>query len=137
MGYDELVKGRIYLGGAADAQEVVDNENIDIVYDVRVNSVQDAEVPACPIVHAAIVEQHLADSIEAGATSIKEAYESGKNIFIHCGSGNGRASVMATAALLELGLANDLESAEQMVKEVRQSANIRPNMREALEKLYK
>ncbi|WP_238600547.1 protein-tyrosine phosphatase family protein [Metasolibacillus meyeri] len=137
MSYDELVKGRIFFGGVADAKGAVEAENIDIVYDVRMNAVQDGEVPTCPIMCSPIVEQDLAGSIKAGATGIKETYEAGKNIYIHCGSGNGRASVMATAVLVELGLANDLESAEQLVKEMRQTVNIRPNMREALEKLYK
>lgn len=137
MSYDELVKGRIFFGGAADAKDAVEAENIEIVYDVRANAVQDGEMPTCPIMCSPIVEQDLAGSIQAGAMGIKEAYEAGKNIYIHCGSGNGRASVMAAAVLLELGIAKDLQSAEQLVKEARPSANIRPNMHEALEKLYK
>lgn len=68
---------------------------------------------------------------------IPQSIQAGEKVYFHCGGGNGRASVMAVATLMELELADSLEEAENMVKEARPSANIRPKMQEALEKLYK
>ncbi|WP_042470129.1 protein-tyrosine phosphatase family protein [Bacillus ndiopicus] len=135
MSYDELVKGRIYFGGAADTKDAVAKEKIDLVVDVRLNGT--VEAANCKTVHASIEEQSPAESIKAGVERIAQSYKAGENIYLHCGSGGGRAGVMATAVLIELGLADNLASAERMVKEARPIVNIRPNMREALEKLYK
>lgn len=33
--YNELIKNRIYIGGAEDIPEVLKNEKIDIVFDLR------------------------------------------------------------------------------------------------------
>ena len=35
--YDELIAGRIYFGGADDAEQVVREKEVDKVVDVRVN----------------------------------------------------------------------------------------------------
>ncbi|MEO4053709.1 dual specificity protein phosphatase family protein [Solibacillus sp. CAU 1738] len=137
MSYDELVKGRIYFGGAADAEQAVANEAIDVVVDVRVNGRDEAV--DYDYIHAPIADESesTASSIKSGATQVVEAYEAGKNIYIHCGSGGGRAGVMAVATLLELGLAASLDEAEAKAKVARPVINIRPNMQNALEELYK
>ncbi|WP_332647453.1 protein-tyrosine phosphatase family protein [Lysinibacillus sp. 54212] len=135
--YDELVKDRIYFGGAADAQEVVNEEAIQKVIDVRVNG--RSESVGYNYIHAPIAEEseEVASSIKAGVQLVVEAYKAGEKVYFHCGSGGGRAGVMAVATLLELGLAHDLEDAEAKAKEARPAITIRPTMREALEKLYK
>ena len=135
--YDELVKGRIYFGGAADAQMVVDEQSVHKVVDVRVNG--RTEPVDYNYIHAPIAEEpeETAISIKVGVQQVVNAYEAGEKVYFHCGSGGGRAGVMAVATLLELGLAKDLEDAEEKAKEARPAINIRPNMREALEKLYK
>ena len=33
--YQELVKGRIYIGGADDVDDMMKNEKVDIVFDLR------------------------------------------------------------------------------------------------------
>lgn len=137
MNYNELVKGRIYFGGAADAEQAVANEAVDVVIDVRVNGREEAV--DYNYVHAPIADEsdEIPTSIKCGVNEVVEAFEAGKNIYLHCGSGSGRASVMAVATLLELGLASQLEEAEAKVKDARPTANIRPNMKAALEELYK
>lgn len=135
--YDELIAGRVYFGGADDAANAVREKEIEKVIDLRVNAREDK-------VNYSYIHKPIADesdetpqSIKAGVNEVINAYQAGEKVYFHCGGGNGRASVMAVAALMELELAESLEEAENMVKEVRPSANIRPNMREALEKLYK
>ena len=137
MSYDELVKGRIYFGGAADAEQAVANEGIDVVVDVRVNGREEAV--DYDYIHAPIADEseNIASSIKSGALQVVEAYEAGKNIYIHCGSGGGRAGVMGIATLLELGLAEDLADAEAKAKTARPIITVRPNMKVALEELYK
>lgn len=133
--YDELVAGRIYIGGVDDAQEVIDAGKADVVFDVRVKGQQ--QMPSYPYVHSAITEEATAQSIAAGAKAIKEAYVQGKNIYIHCGSGGGRAGVMSAAVLQEIGKVDSLQQAIEQVKAVRPIVEIRPNMQQALEELYK
>lgn len=135
--YDELIAGRIYFGGADDAASAVDEEGIEKVIDVRVNGRK--EKVDYPYIHKPIADEsdEIPQSIQDGVKEVINAYQAGEKVYFHCGGGNGRASVMAVATLMELELADSLEEAENMVKEARPSANIRPNMREALEQLYK
>ena len=135
--YDELIAGRIYFGGADDAASAVDEEGIEKVIDVRVNGRK--EKVDYPYIHKPIADEsdEIPQSIQDGVKEVINAYQAGEKVYFHCGGGNGRASVMAVATLMELEAADSLEEAENMVKEARPSANIRPNMREALEKLYK
>ncbi|MEK4227946.1 protein-tyrosine phosphatase family protein [Solibacillus sp. FSL H8-0538] len=133
--YGELVAGRIYFGGAADTNDAVRKENVDVVFDVRVNGRDEAV--EYNYIHSPITEDATAETIKAGAEKIAEAYKSGEKIYIHCGGGNGRASVMATAILLEIGATANLGDAVERVKTVRSAANVRPNMQAALDKLYK
>ena len=135
--YDELIAGRIYFGGADDAEQVVREKEVDKVVDVRVNG--RIEPVEYTYIHKPIADEseHIADSIKAGVEEVVKAYEAGESVYFHCGSGGGRAGVMAIATLIELGLAKSLDEAEAMAKQARSKVNIRPNMREALEKLYK
>lgn len=135
--YDELIAGRIYFGGADDAEQVVREKEIDKVIDVRVNG--RLEKVDYTYIHKPIADEseHIAESIKAGVEEVVKAYETGERVYFHCGSGGGRAGVMAVATLIELDLAKSLDEAEAMAKQARSKVNIRPNMREALEKLYK
>ena len=135
--YDELIAGRIYFGGADDAEQVVHEKEVDKVVDVRVNG--RLEQVDYTYIHKPIADEseHIADSIKAGVEEVVKAYEAGENVYFHCGSGGGRAGVMAVATLIELGVAKTLDEAESMAKQARSKVNIRPNMREALETLYK
>jgi protein-tyrosine phosphatase len=135
--YDELIAGRVYFGGADDAASAVREKEIKKVIDLRVNGRVDKVDYS--YIHKPIADEsdEIPQSIQDGVNEVINAYQAGEKVYFHCGGGNGRASVMAVATLMELKLAESLEEAERMVKEARPSVNIRPNMREALEKLYK
>ena len=141
--YSELVANRIFFGGVADTQEAIANEQVDVVVDVRVKgrSAEEQLALGTTYLHKPIADEDdievIAQSIEQGAREIVAAFGQGKKIFFHCGGGGGRAGVMAVATLSELGLAESVEEAEYKAKQARPSVNIRPNMKEALEKLYK
>ncbi|MGE7092383.1 protein-tyrosine phosphatase family protein [Lysinibacillus sp. NPDC048646] len=139
--YDVLVKDRLYFGGAKDVGAAFSNECVDVVIDVRVHGLSAEEQAKAnyTYMHLPIAdeEQEAASSIERVAQEIVTVYDAGQKVFFHCGSGSGRAGVAATAVLMELGLANTLEEAELTVKKARPQVTIRPNMSEALTKLYK
>ncbi|WP_155593442.1 protein-tyrosine phosphatase family protein [Lysinibacillus cavernae] len=139
--YDVLVKDQLYFGGAKDAEAAFTQESVDIVIDVRVHGLSSQEQETVPYAykHIPIADEDIevAPSIQKVAKEIALAYEAGKKVYVHCGSGGGRAGVAATAVLMELGMTNSLEEAEATVKEARPQVAIRPKMEEALQKLYK
>lgn len=141
--YNELVKDRIFFGGVADVQDAINNEQVDLIVDVRVKGVSEEEQlgSTTTYIHRPIADEDqagvIAKSIQTGVQDIIAAVNDGKKVYFHCGSGGGRAGVMAVATLMELGTAQSLEEAEQKVKETRPTVNIRPNMKAALKHLYK
>ena len=133
--FDEVLQQRIFVGSAADAQVAVSEGLVTKVYDVRVNGRQE-EVPY-RYTHSPIEEQNEAQTIKLGAEKIARDYVTGESIYIHCGSGTGRAAVMAAATLIEIGQAASIDEAMDIVKSKRPGANFKPNMIEALHALYK
>ena len=133
----EMIEGRLFVGGASEASTAVEAGVATTVMDVRVNGL--AESPAFTYLHCPIADEsdRVAESIQVGVTELKAHLEQGESVYLHCGSGNGRASVMTAAALIELGYALTIDQAESLILEKNPSAQIRPNMRAALEQLYK
>ncbi|MFS0574775.1 dual specificity protein phosphatase family protein [Sporosarcina sp. 179-K 3D1 HS] len=134
--YQELIANRIFIGGIDDIEELLENEKIDIIYDLR------AEVKA-PLssersVHQPIVDdaEQQDESIQDAVQKVIEAYESGKNVYFHCNTGRGRAGTVAAATLIQLGRASSVEDAEQQVKSIRPQVNIRTPFKEALIRIY-
>ncbi|WP_068986142.1 protein-tyrosine phosphatase family protein [Lysinibacillus xylanilyticus] len=139
--YDVLVKDRLFFGGAKDADSAFELEKVDVVIDVRVNglSTEEQELASYEYKHMPIADEDIevAPSIQKVAKEIVSAYDNGQKVYFHCGGGGGRAGVAATAVLMELGVANSLEEAEEAVKNARPQVTIRPKMADALHKLYK
>ncbi|MBU9713579.1 protein-tyrosine phosphatase family protein [Evansella tamaricis] len=134
--YHELLKDRIYIGGADDVEDILQNEEVDVIYDLR------AEVPeqgtVVNRVHSPIVDD--ADSqdepIKKSVDSIVKSYNEGKKIYFHCQGGSNRTGTVAVGTLLELGLAKTIEEAEDMAKQVRPKINVKPEMKDALKRVY-
>lgn len=133
--YQELVHNQIFFGGVVDAEDAIANENIDVVIDLRVAEPKEVNYTR---IHAPIADEEaeIAPSIQHAVDEVMKVYHSGKKVFFHCGSGSGRAGTIATATLLELGLAKTVEEAEQKAKEIRSKVNVRPPMRKALQQIY-
>ena len=134
--YEELVPNRIFIGGVDAIDDLLANEKIDVIYDLR------AEVRG-PLSSNRSIHQPIVDdaaqqdeSIQAAVKKVVDAYNDGKNVYFHCNTGRGRAGTIATATLLELGLANSVDEAEQQVKVVRPTINVKPLFKDALKRIY-
>ena len=133
--YQALVDERIFVGGIDDVTNVIENEKIDVVYDLRAEVSQ----PSSDISkHQPIVDdgEFQDESIRTGVKQIVQDYQDGKKIFFHCNTGRGRAGTMAVATLLELRLANTIEEAEEKVKMIRPEIDVKPQLKESLKRIY-
>lgn len=134
--YHELIKDRIYIGGADDVEGMMENEKVDIIFDLR------AEAPTDKLkynrVHSPIVddETHQDESVKESIDRVVKAYNEGKNVYFHCQGGSNRTGTVAIGTLLALGKANKIEEAEEKAKTVRPKINIKPEMKEALKRKF-
>ncbi|MDA2479635.1 protein-tyrosine phosphatase family protein [Bacillus cereus group sp. Bce025] len=138
--YHELVKGKVYIGGVDAIQEAVKKHGITEVFDLRAGGEEAEGFPAETTRHAyPIVEgvEGQDESVKTAISAVKEAVEQDKKVFFHCSGGRNRTGTVATGLLVELGIAENIEEAEQKAKEVRSIINIKPELREVLGKLYK
>ena len=53
-------------------------------------------------------------------------------VLVHCALGHGRSATMVAAVLLRLGVAQDPDKAEELLREVRPGVRIHPGQRRAL-----
>jgi protein-tyrosine phosphatase len=134
--YNELIKDRIYIGGADDINDVMANEKADIIFDLR------AEAPKNKSdfnrIHSPILDdgEHQDESIKKSIEHVINAYNEGKKVYFHCGGGSGRTGTVAVGTLLSLGKAKTIEEAEEMAKVARPKINVKPQMKEALQRIY-
>ncbi|RAP75941.1 protein-tyrosine phosphatase family protein [Paenibacillus montanisoli] len=138
--YQALIHDRIFMGGAADVEAMVKNEDVDVVVDLR------AESTGCAYDGAEVewIRIPLGDNspddhllFRQAIEEVVSAYENGKKVAFHCAGGGGRTGVVAVGTLIELGQAQGLAEAEEKAAAIRSRINIKPPQREALHKLYK
>jgi protein-tyrosine phosphatase len=135
--YQQLVKDRIFIGGAADAKQAVENEGIDVVFDLRAEAEGGDE--SYTRVHAPIVDDstdHQDESIQDAIDAVVTAYEEGKKVFFHCAGGSNRTGTVAVGTLLALGQAGTIEEAEQMATAVRPKISVKPELKESLQRIF-
>ncbi|MGX5454450.1 protein-tyrosine phosphatase family protein [Bacillus cereus] len=138
--YHELVKGKVYIGGVDAIQDAVKKHGITEVFDLRAGGEEPERFPAGTKRHAyPIVEgvEGQDESVRNAIVAVKEAVEQDKKVFFHCSGGRNRTGTVATGLLIELGIADNIEEAEQKAKEIRSIINIKPELREVLGNLYK
>lgn len=138
--YHALIPGHIYCGGANDIQQMVDEDGIEVVIDLRAEStgcaahqseVQWVHIPLSD--HAEEPEEQLfRDAILA----VVDAYQNGHKVAFHCGAGRGRTGPVAAGVLLELKISNTLPEAVEWAKSIRPVLNIKPIQYQALALLY-
>ncbi len=134
--YEELIPNRIFIGGVDAIDDLLTNENIDVIYDLR------AEVTGAlssdKSVHQPIVDdaKQQDESIQAAVKKVVDAYKEGKNVYFHCNTGRGRAGTIAIATLMELGLADSIDEAEQQAKAIQPTINVKPQFKDALKRIY-
>ena len=134
--YHELIKDRIYIGGADDVKDVLENEKPDILFDLRAESHE--RQSDYNYVHSPIVDdgKHQDESIKKSIEHVVNAYNEGKKVYFHCGGGSGRTGTVAVGTLLSLGKAKTLAEAEEMAKAARPKINVKPQMKEALQRIF-
>lgn len=135
--YQELIKDRIFIGGAADAESAVEAEEIDVVVDLR------AEVPGGEYGNHRIHSPILDDSLEQQDVSVKEAidqvvdaYNDGKKVYFHCAGGSNRTGAVAIGTLLALDKAASIEEAELQATSVRPKINVKEPLKESLARIF-
>ena len=134
--YHELLKDRIYIGGADDVKDMLENEKVDIVFDLR------AEAPKEEVkynrVHSPIVDDiaQQDESVKKSINHVVNAYNEGKNVYFHCQGGSNRTGTVAIGTLLALEKANTIEEAEEMAKTARPKINVKSEMKEALKRTF-
>lgn len=134
--YEPVIPERIFVGGVDAIEELLEQNNIDIIYDLRSKVI--GQLPSDKSIHQPIVDEvaQQETSIEKAIEAVMDAYNAGKNVYFHCNTGRGRGGTIAAAVLLELGKAKTVQEAENMVKGIRSATNIRPEFKEALKNIY-
>ncbi|MCM3594199.1 dual specificity protein phosphatase family protein [Metabacillus idriensis] len=134
--YHELIKNRIYIGGADDAQDMMNNEKADIVFDLRAEAPN--HKPEYNRIHSPIVDDadQQDESVKEAIEQVVNAYNEGKKIYFHCAGGSNRTGTVAIGTLLELEQAKTIEEAENIAKTARPKINVKPEMKETLKRLY-
>ena len=134
--YEELIPNRIFIGGVDAIDDLLANEEIDIIFDLRAEVI--GPLSSDKSVHQPIVDdtEQQDMSIQAAVKEVIDAYNAGKNVYFHCNTGRGRAGTIAAATLLELGLADSVDEAEQKAKEIKPAINVKPQFKDALKRLY-
>lgn len=134
--YKELIPNRIFIGGIDAIDELVENEDIDVIFDLR--GKVNGPLPSALSVHKPLLDEpsEQDNSIKDAVKEVVNAYKDGKNVYFHCNTGNGRGGTLAAATLLELELAKTVEEAELQAQKIRPSINIRPSFKDALKRIY-
>ncbi|WP_342527352.1 dual specificity protein phosphatase family protein [Chryseomicrobium sp. FSL W7-1435] len=135
--YQELVKDRIFIGGAADAKEAVDREQINVVVDLRAE-VTEGEYEYLRI-HSPIVDdsdEQQDESVKKAIDQVVDAYNDDKKIYFHCAGGSNRTGTVAIGTLLALSKADSIEEAEAQAKSVREKINVKPALKESLQRIF-
>ncbi|WP_226529728.1 dual specificity protein phosphatase family protein [Metabacillus niabensis] len=134
--YHELLKDRIYIGGADDIHDVMKNEKVDVAYDLRAEAPK--EESPYNRVHSPIVDDadQQDESVKKSIDHVVNAYNEGKNVYFHCQGGSNRTGTVAIGTLLALGKANTIEEAEDIAKTARPKINVKPEMKETLKRIY-
>jgi protein-tyrosine phosphatase len=134
--YHELIKDRIYFGGADDVKDMMENEKADVIFDLRAESHENKS--GYDRIHSPIVDdaEHQDESIKKSIEHVVNAYNEGKKVYFHCGGGSNRAGTVAVGTLVTLGKVNTIDEAEQMAKSIRPKVKVKPEMKEALHRIF-
>lgn len=134
--YHELLKDRVYIGGADDIEAVMKNEKVDITFDLRAEAPK--EESKYNRVHSPIVDdaEQQDESVKKSIDHVVDAYNEGKNVYFHCQGGSNRTGTVAIGTLLALGKAKTIEEAEDIAKTARPKINVKPEMKKTLNRIF-
>ncbi|EZH64271.1 hypothetical protein DH09_00615 (plasmid) [Bacillaceae bacterium JMAK1] len=135
--YQELIPNRVYIGGAASAEEATKTHDLGKVFDLRAESLDEDKTGKR--VHLPIIDdkENQDESVKIAINTVKNAYDNDENIFFHCSGGKNRTGTVAIGLLLELGLAESIIEAEEKAVLIRSEISVKQEMKETLGRLYK
>src|SRR5699024_7862478 len=112
--YNELVKNRIFIGGAADLSEVLTEKEIDTVIDLRSKTEDTVEAKNIEKIHQPIFDETVnqEEAVQKAIDQVTKAYHEGKNVYFHCAAGQNRTGTVAVGSLLALNKAETIEEAK-------------------------
>ncbi|GGO01918.1 protein-tyrosine phosphatase family protein [Saccharibacillus kuerlensis] len=140
--YQALVDGQIYLGGADDVEQMINEANCEVIVDLREEATgiayqsPDRQVQWIQIAlddHARTTQEEV---FKQAIDQVVDSYKQGKKVGFHCGGGKGRTGAVAIGTLLALGKADTLEESERLAKEIRPVISIKDAQREALKHIF-
>ncbi|MFC5591563.1 dual specificity protein phosphatase family protein [Sporosarcina soli] len=134
--YQELIEHGIFIGGADDALEVMKNEKVDVIVDLRAESTNipsDSNRIHCPIVDDADQQD---ESVNKAINLVVNSYNDGQKVFVHCGGGSNRTGTVAIGTLLALGKANTIAEAEEKATAIRPKINVKSAMKDSLRRIF-
>ena len=136
--YHELVKNRIFIGGAADLSAVLKEEEIDTVIDLRSATDESTKGNDIEKIHQPILDDTInqEESVQKAIDQVTKAYHEGKNVYFHCAAGQNRTGTVAVGSLLALNKAENIEEAKEQAKTIRPAIKLKPEMEESLKKLF-
>lgn len=134
--YQALIPDRIFIGGADAIPELLDNEKIDMVYDLRAENKEGAY--EYPRTHLPMYDDDSQqdESVQKALEEVERAYDDGKNIYFHCSTGRTRTGTLAAGTLLKLGKAESVEEAKVKAREVREVLNLDSKLITSLERIF-
>ncbi len=138
--YQSLHENCIFFGGASDVETMIKEEGIQVIVDLR------GEATACADPEADVewIQIPLGDNtlesqdvlFKQAIDQVVSAYHDGKKVALHCGGGKGRTGTVAAGVLISLGICDTIDDAEQVAKQIRSVIQIKPEQKEALQKIY-
>ncbi|KPV55703.1 hypothetical protein QJ48_31780 [Paenibacillus sp. A3] len=138
--YLALIHERIFIGGASDAPSMAEEEQCDVIVDLRAEAEDGESIPGIRRVRAPLVDKSTAPNQE---TAIQEAvekvvaeYKAGHKVGFHCAAGRERTGAVAAGVLLSLGICSDVDEAEAQIQSIRDAVKINPIHKQALKNLY-
>jgi thioredoxin reductase (NADPH) len=136
--YNELVKDRIFMGGAADLSEVLTEKEIDTVIDLRSKTEDTVEAKHIEKIHQPIFDETVnqEEAVQKAIDQVTKAYHEGKNVYFHCAAGQNRTGTVAVGSLLALNKAETIEEAKKQAKTIRPAIKLKPEMEASLKHLF-
>jgi protein-tyrosine phosphatase len=134
--YQELIPGRIFIGGEDAIPQLLENEKIDMVYDLRAENKEGHY--DYPRTHLPMYddESQQDESVKKALDEVEEAYKSGKNIYFHCSTGRTRTGTLAAGTLLKLGEADSIDEAKAKAREARDILNLDSKLITSLGRIF-
>lgn len=134
--YHALIQDKVFFGGAKDVKDMVEQEGVEVIVDLREESTECAYTKPGVNWLKVPLGDDATESQEAlfkqAIDYVVEAYKAGKKVGFHCGGGKGRTGTVAVGTLMELGFAPTLEEAEVQAKSIRPIISVKPKQWDAL-----